>query len=75
MTIKINQNKFYHYNPLTEMTGSAVKRGNPNYGAIKGMKVHLTIIDRLKNDWTCKTHILEKSQICRSIAKTVLVLR
>ena len=25
MTIKIDQNKFYHYNPLTEMTGSAVK--------------------------------------------------
>ena len=30
MTIKINQNKFYHYNPLTEKTESAVKRGNPN---------------------------------------------
>ena len=30
MTIKIDQNKFYHYyNPLTEMT--AVKRGNSNY--------------------------------------------
>ena len=38
MTIKIDQHKFYHYDPLTEMTRSAVKRGNSNYGAIKGMK-------------------------------------
>ena len=27
MTIKIDQNKFYHYNPLTEMTAGARSRG------------------------------------------------
>ena len=32
MTIKIDQNKFYHFNPLTEMTGSAVKRENSMKG-------------------------------------------
>ena len=30
MTIKIDQNKFNHYNPLAEMTGSTVKSGNSN---------------------------------------------
>ena len=30
MTIKIDQNKFDHYNPLAEMTGSTVKRLNSN---------------------------------------------
>ena len=38
-----NAYKLQHYNPLTEMNGSAVKRGN----SIKG--IILTIIDRPKN--------------------------
>ena len=30
MTIKIDRNKFYDYDPLTEMTGSVVKKANSN---------------------------------------------
>ena len=58
------------------MTGSAVKSGNSNQGAIKGMKSILNN-NRLsyKFDRTCKTHTWEKSHICRLIAQTVLALR
>ena len=47
MAIKIDQNKFHHYNPLTEITGSAVNE-------------HRRGFDRLISGcvWPCATTML-----------------
>ena len=49
INIKIIQNKFYHYNPVTDMTGARSRGEIRTWVSASACKVYLAIIDPVKN--------------------------